>query len=76
MKVQDAFREVAGCHRSAVLGLLWAPLNPLFVLAVYAFVFGRVLKSRWTMPEQLNLLTSRHRWLCSFMAIKGRSLRA
>ncbi|MER9137249.1 ABC transporter permease [Mesorhizobium sp. M0830] len=45
-------REIAGRYRGSVLGLLWSLLNPLFMLAVYTFVFGVVMKSRWTMPDQ------------------------
>ncbi|WP_192384900.1 ABC transporter permease [Mesorhizobium silamurunense] len=45
-------REVAGRYRGSALGLLWSFLNPLFMLAVYTFVFGVVMKSRWTIPGQ------------------------
>lgn len=47
-------REIAGRYRGSVFGLLWSLLNPLFMLAVYTFVFGVVMKSRWTMPDQQN----------------------
>jgi lipopolysaccharide transport system permease protein len=30
------------------MGLLWSFLNPLFMLAVYTFVFSVVFKARWT----------------------------
>ncbi|TJV53569.1 MAG: ABC transporter permease [Mesorhizobium sp.] len=45
-------REIAGRYRGSALGLLWSLLNPLFMLAVYTFVFGVVMKSRWTTPDQ------------------------
>lgn len=45
-------REVVGRYRGSALGLVWSLLNPLFMLAVYTFVFGVVMKSRWTMPDQ------------------------
>ncbi|RUX07642.1 MAG: ABC transporter permease [Mesorhizobium sp.] len=45
-------REIAGRYRGSVFGLLWSLLNPLFMLAVYTFVFGVVMKSRWTIPDQ------------------------
>ena len=43
----SARREVIGRYRGSVLGLLWSFFNPLLMLAVYAFVFGVVFKSRW-----------------------------
>ncbi|MER9327583.1 ABC transporter permease [Mesorhizobium sp. M0488] len=45
-------REVVGRYRGSMLGLLWSLLNPLFMLAVYTFVFGVVMKSRWAVPDQ------------------------
>ncbi|MBZ9990511.1 ABC transporter permease [Mesorhizobium sp. BH1-1-5] len=44
-------REVAGRYRGSALGLLWSLLNPLFMLAVYTFFFGMVMKSRWATPD-------------------------
>jgi homopolymeric O-antigen transport system permease protein len=40
-------REIAGRYRGSMLGLLWSMLTPLFMLAVYTFVFGVVLRARW-----------------------------
>ncbi|OHV62392.1 sugar ABC transporter permease [Mesorhizobium sp. LCM 4577] len=45
-------REIVGRYRGSALGLFWSLLNPLFMLAVYTFVFGVVMKSRWTVPGQ------------------------
>lgn len=43
-------REVAGRYRGSVFGMLWSLLTPLFMLGVYTFVFGYVMKSRWQVP--------------------------
>lgn len=43
-------REITGRYRGSTLGLIWSLLTPLFMLAVYTFVFGYVLKARWTIP--------------------------
>jgi lipopolysaccharide transport system permease protein len=46
--VEMAKREVVGRYKGSVMGLLWSFLNPLFMLAVYTFVFSVVFKARWT----------------------------
>lgn len=43
----SAKREVLGRYRGSFLGLLWSFFNPLFMLAVYTFVFSEVFKARW-----------------------------
>ncbi|ESS15157.1 Teichoic acid translocation permease protein TagG [Betaproteobacteria bacterium MOLA814] len=40
-------REVLGRYQGSALGLVWSFLNPLFMLAVYTFVFSVVFKARW-----------------------------
>ncbi|PWU27764.1 lipopolysaccharide transport system permease protein [Pseudomonas citronellolis] len=45
--VQMTRREVVGRYKGSVMGLLWSFLNPLFMLAVYTFVFSVVFKARW-----------------------------
>jgi len=40
-------REVLARYRESMLGLIWALLNPLVMLAVYTFVFSVVFKARW-----------------------------
>jgi lipopolysaccharide transport system permease protein len=44
----SAKREVLGRYRGSFLGLLWSFFNPLFMLAVYTFVFSEVFKARWS----------------------------
>jgi len=40
-------RDVIGRYRGSLVGLAWSFFNPLFMLAVYTFVFSVVFKSRW-----------------------------
>jgi lipopolysaccharide transport system permease protein len=45
--IQMAKRDVMGRYRGSFIGLLWSFLNPLFMLAIYTFVFGVIFHSRW-----------------------------
>ncbi|MCY1390092.1 Teichoic acid translocation permease protein TagG [compost metagenome] len=45
--LQMTQREVIGRYKGSVMGLFWSFLNPLFMLAVYTFVFSVVFKARW-----------------------------
>lgn len=40
-------REIQGRYRGSLFGLCWAVLNPLFMLAVYTFVFSVIFNARW-----------------------------
>ena len=40
-------RDIASRYRGSFLGMLWSFFNPLFMLAVYTFVFSVVFKARW-----------------------------
>lgn len=40
-------REVIGRYRGSFMGILWSFFNPIFMLAVYTFVFSFVFKARW-----------------------------
>lgn len=44
---QMAKRDVTGRYRGSFIGLLWSFLNPLFMLAIYTFVFSVIFKSHW-----------------------------
>jgi lipopolysaccharide transport system permease protein len=41
-------REVIGRYRGSFMGILWSFINPMFMLAVYTFVFSFVFKARWS----------------------------
>lgn len=40
-------REVLGRYRGSFMGLLWSFFTPVFMLAVFTFVFSEVFKARW-----------------------------
>ena len=40
-------REVVGRYKGSVLGIVWSLVTPVFMLAVYTFVFSVVFKSKW-----------------------------
>lgn len=40
-------REVVGRYRGSVIGMAWSFFNPVFMLAVYTFVFSVVFEARW-----------------------------
>lgn len=45
---QMAKREIVGRYRGSVFGLLWSFFNPVFMLAIYTFVFSVVFKAKWS----------------------------
>lgn len=40
-------REVVGRYKGSSLGLMWSFFHPLFMLAVYTFVFSVIFQARW-----------------------------
>ena len=42
-----AVRDVQGRYKGSYLGIVWSFVTPLLMLAVYSFVFGVVLGTRW-----------------------------
>lgn len=40
-------RDVIGRYKSSAMGIAWSFLNPVFMLAVYTFVFTEIFKSHW-----------------------------
>lgn len=49
------WREIAGRYRGALLGVMWAIVTPLLMLAVFTLVFGVVLQSRWPQAEDQGM---------------------
>jgi len=44
-------REVVGRYKGSIMGIFWAFFNPVFMLAIYTFVFSVVFKARWGVGE-------------------------
>lgn len=40
-------RDVLLRYRGAMFGVLWIFLSPLFMLVIFAFVFGQIFQARW-----------------------------
>lgn len=58
-------RELKARYRGSALGYLWSLINPLLLLLVYSFVFGKVLGSRdsTVSPYGLFLVTGVMPWI-------------
>ena len=40
-------RQVSGRYKGSVFGLFWSFVNPVFMLAIYTFVFSYIFKGKW-----------------------------
>ena len=40
-------RDITSRYRGSMLGVLWSLVTPLCMLAIYSFVFGSILGTRW-----------------------------
>jgi lipopolysaccharide transport system permease protein len=45
-------RDIAARFRGSLLGAFWLVINPLFMLALYYYVFSFILKVRWLILKQ------------------------
>jgi len=45
--IQMTKREVERLYKGSVMGLAWSFFNPVFMLAVYTFIFSVIFKARW-----------------------------
>ena len=46
-----AKRDALGRYKGSVFGSFWSFITPVFLLAIYTFVFSEIFKARWTMAE-------------------------
>jgi lipopolysaccharide transport system permease protein len=44
-------RDVLLRYRGAMFGVAWVFLNPLIMLAIFAYVFGQIFQARWPQQE-------------------------
>jgi lipopolysaccharide transport system permease protein len=44
-------REIESRYRGTIFGVFWTFLQPLLMLAIYATVFGAILKVRWSQDD-------------------------
>ncbi|EJL6368248.1 ABC transporter permease, partial [Vibrio cholerae] len=47
-------RDIEERYRNSTLGLLWSIALPLFMLAIYTFVFSFVFKSKWGVDTNIS----------------------
>jgi lipopolysaccharide transport system permease protein len=52
---QFTLRSVEMRHKGSHLGLVWAVLRPLMMLALYLFVFGYIFGARFGMPGETSV---------------------
>ena len=52
-------RDIASRYRGSLLGMVWALVTPLLMLAIYTFVFSVVFKAKWGayLPNQENTIS-------------------
>lgn len=53
--VQLTRREVLERYRGSMLGLFWSFMHPVFMLAVYMFVFGVVFEMKWGIEQETDV---------------------
>ena len=44
-------RKILARYRGSFLGLFWAIINPILMLAIYTFVFSFILNLKWGIEE-------------------------
>ena len=48
-------REVIGRYKGSYLGIFWSFITPLFMLAIYTFVFGVIFNARWNVESDSKI---------------------
>lgn len=60
-------REILGRYRGSMLGITWAFISPLSMLAVYTFVFVEIFKAKWPGATELGGLAFSQRIFAGLM---------
>lgn len=48
-------RDISSRYKGSYLGMLWSILTPLFMLAIYTFVFSVVFQARWNINTESKI---------------------
>lgn len=48
-------RDTSTRYKGSILGVLWSFINPLFMLAIYTFVFQYVFKAKWGEEREVTV---------------------
>ena len=55
--IQLFLREIGTVYKGSVIGILWALISPLIMLAIYSVAFGFFIKSAWPNSKENFTLT-------------------
>jgi lipopolysaccharide transport system permease protein len=66
-----AKKELLGRYRGSVVGLAWALVTPLLMVAVYAVVFQGVFRARWVEGANLGMLGYTTRLFAGLIVFTG-----
>ena len=48
---QMILRDISSRYKGTFFGLFWAIVTPIFMLAIYSFVFTKIFNGRWDLPD-------------------------
>lgn len=60
-------RDIESRYRGSLLGILWAVLQPLTLLLIYTWVFGRIFHARWPGSSEQDLAGFALTLFCGFV---------
>lgn len=48
---QMILQDISSRYKGTFFGLMWAIITPIFMLAIYSFVFTKIFNGRWDLPD-------------------------